>query len=110
MRRVIQAMMCLELVSVAACQSWHSIPLAPDAARDLPENSRVVTSGGRTLPVRDAHIDGSHVAGVMPDGERISLPRDSVSSIQVRRLSWPRTLGAVYGGLFAVGLMIGEKI
>ncbi|HSU96882.1 MAG TPA: hypothetical protein VLI40_06600 [Gemmatimonadaceae bacterium] len=109
MRRQLLRVLCLALVFVAACQSWHATPLAPNVARDLPANTRLITSNGQTVQLTSGRVTSDSVIGEQDTGQRIALPRDSVASVEVRGLSWPRTLGAVYGGLFVLGLLIGEK-
>jgi hypothetical protein len=109
MRRQLLRVLCLALVFAGACQSWHATPLAPDATRDLPANTRLVRSNGQTVQLTSGRVTGDSVIGEQDTGQRIALPRDSVASVEVRSLSWPRTLGAVYGGLFVLGLLIGEK-
>jgi uncharacterized lipoprotein YbaY len=109
MRRQLPRVLYLVLVFAGACQSWHATPLAPNVARDLPANARLVRSNGQTVQLTSGRVTGDSVIGEQGMGERIALPRDSVASVEVSSLSWPRTLGAVYGGLFVLGLLIGEK-
>ena len=99
---------CLTLVFIGACQSWHATPLAPNVTRDLPANARLVRSNGQEIHLTSGHVTVDSVIGEQSDGQRIALPRDSVASVESSGLSWPRTLGAVYGGLFVLGILIGE--
>jgi hypothetical protein len=92
---------------IAGCQSTHSTPLAPE--RDLPANSTVVERSGQKLLIENGRLTPDSVTGKDSDGQRFAVPRDSVASVEVSSLSWPRTLGVVYAGLFAVGFLIGER-
>ena len=100
----------LTLVFIGGCQSLHDTPLVPSATRDLPANARLVKPDGQRLQLESGRITADSVVGTLSGGQRIALPRDSVASIEVSNLSWPRTLGVVYGGLFVLGLLVGEKM
>ena len=102
-------MLGLYLIAVAGCQSWHATPLAPNASRDVAANTRLVELDGQSVNLETGHVTADSIVGEMSGGQRIALPRDSVASVEVSSLSWPRTLGVVYGGLVVVGLRIGEK-
>ena len=109
MRWQLSGVLCLGLVLAGGCQSWHAAPLGPDATRDLPANARLAKPDGQKVQLDSGHVTADSVIGEESGGQRIALPRDSVASVEVRSLSWPRTLGAVYGGLFVLGILIGEK-
>jgi hypothetical protein len=110
MRRQLLGTLCLTMVFIGACQSWHAAPLAPNVTRDLPANTRLVRSNGQKVDLASGRVTVDSVIGEETGGERIAVPRDSVASVEIHSFSWPRTLGAVYGGLLVLGLAIGEKI
>jgi hypothetical protein len=109
MRRKLLELFCLTLAFAGACQSWHATALAPNVTRDLPVNTRLVLSDGQMVYLRSGRVAGDSIVGEQSGGGQIALPRDSVTSVEVNSLSWPRTLGAVYAGLFALGILIGEE-
>jgi|GEM_PF-2379507 len=112
MRRQLSGVLCIALVLLWGCQTWSQTPVAHalNSARDLPANARLVKSDGRTVDLESGHVTADSVIGEQPDGQRTAVPMDSVAFVQVHSLSWLRTLGAVYGGLFVVGLLVGERI
>jgi hypothetical protein len=110
MRKKLLGVVCSTLVFIGACQSWHATPLAPNVTRDLPANTRLVRANGQRVDLVSGRVTRDSIVGESSGGQRIVVPRDSVASVETRGLSWPRTLGAVYGGLFMLGILIGEKM
>lgn len=110
MRWQLCGVLCLGLVLVGGCHSWHATPLAPNVTRDLPANARLVRPNGQEMNLASGHVTADSIIGESNEGHRIALPRDSVASVEVSSLSWPRTLGVVYGAFFALGLLVGEKM
>ena len=109
MRRWPSGVLGLLLIVEGGCDSWHATLLAPNVSRELAANTRLVERNGQQVNLEGGRVTSDSIIGETDGGQRIALPRDSVAAVEVSSLSWPRTLGAVYGGLFVVGLLIGEK-
>lgn len=90
------------------CYTWHPVPLAPGEARPLPDRARVVRPTGERIELAGARVTPDSVVGARRGrardaaGRQVALPRDSVAFVEVRRLSWARTLWLVTGVYVAV--------
>ena len=98
------------------CHVWHAVPLAPGAAHPLPARARVVRPTGERIELRGGRVTPDSVVGARTLGApaggagRVALPRDSVAFVEVRRLSWARTLGVAGGVYLGAGILTGLLI
>jgi hypothetical protein len=74
----------LILLWTCACQARRTVPLAPDQSGELPKRSVLVKKGGDRVSLEEGRVSGDSVIGVRRNGERISIPRDSVALEQTR--------------------------
>jgi len=105
-----QVFVVLCLALLGGCRNWRPAPLAPGVIRDLPAHSRLIKTDHETIDLATGHVTDDSVIGERNHGERIAIPKDSVASLEVGSLSWPRTLGAAYLAVFMLGILLGERI
>jgi hypothetical protein len=109
----------LWVVAVAfgtGCHVWRAVPLAPGTAQPLPARTRVVRPTGERIELAGARVTPDSVVGARARGApyaavgRVALARDSVAFLEVRRLSWGRTLGLAAGVYVGVGVVLGVLV
>lgn len=68
MRWRLSGVLCLGLVLIGGCQSWHATPLAPNVTRDLPANPRLVKLNGQKVDLESGHVTADSIIGELNEG------------------------------------------
>lgn len=97
----------LVLLLGCAGQNRRTTPLAPDQSGELPKRSVLVKKSGERVRFDEGRVSGDSVIGILRNGERFSVPRDSVAL--ENRASTGEALGvtAVVLVLFVGGALLG---
>ena len=102
----------LGVPGVGGCRTWQAVPIprdgspAPSAA-----HARLTRHDGRVDEVADARVEGDTMRAERyhsapgPGRVAVAVPLDSVRDVEVRRVSWPRTLGLA-AGVILVSLVL----
>ena len=95
MHRVAVRSWILLPVLACACQSLQTVPLGQRTQGELPRHSWVVMLNGARVPVEGGTFSPDSIIGTQGAGRRFAVSRDSVASIEARRVNAGQTLGAV---------------
>jgi hypothetical protein len=98
---------------MCACRSWSKVSLEPNASGALPDHSWVVLMSGARVPVEGGRFTADSLIGTSGGGGRFAVSRDSVTLVEVRRVSAMRTLGlaaGIYGAAAVVAVLVATAL
>ena len=103
----------LALLALAAgCTATHRVDMDVETLRDELRSGGLVEVGDRVTVVTTVQgsltFEVTDVDAESIRGDSVEVPIDEVVTMEQRKIAPLRTVGAVYGGMFLVGMILGS--